>query len=117
MWTTSTGFPGDLDRPENDVEEPALDRGHGHGDLRLPAPDVRAHRRAALPVCGREIRQQTIDQIVDQVLALPERTKIQVLAPVVRGRKGEHQKNLRRPAKWLCPRARGWSDLRSFRDD
>ena len=44
------------------------------------------------PVCGREIRQQTIDQIVDQVLALPERTKIQVLAPVVRGRKGEHQK-------------------------
>ena len=44
------------------------------------------------PVCGREIRQQTIDQIVDRVLALPERTKIQVLAPVVRGRKGEHQK-------------------------
>lgn len=44
------------------------------------------------PVCGREIRQQTVDQIVDQVLALPERTKIQVLAPVVRGRKGEHQK-------------------------
>ena len=42
------------------------------------------------PVCGREIRQQTVDQIVDQVLALPERTKIQVLAPVVRGRKGEH---------------------------
>ena len=44
------------------------------------------------PICGREIRQQTVDQIVDQVLALPERSKIQVLAPVVRGRKGEHQK-------------------------
>ena len=44
------------------------------------------------PICGREIKQQTIDQIVDQVLALPERTKIQVMAPVVRGRKGEHQK-------------------------
>ncbi|MBP3704621.1 MAG: excinuclease ABC subunit UvrA, partial [Clostridia bacterium] len=44
------------------------------------------------PICGREIRQQTVDQIVDQVLALPERTRIQVLAPVVRGRKGEHQK-------------------------
>ena len=42
------------------------------------------------PVCGREIRQQTIDQIVDQVMALPERTKIMVMAPVVRGRKGEH---------------------------
>lgn len=43
------------------------------------------------PVCGREIRQQTIDEIVDQVLALPERTKFMVLAPVVRQRKGEHK--------------------------
>lgn len=44
------------------------------------------------PICGREITQQTVDQMVDRVLALPERTKIQVMAPVVRGRKGEHQK-------------------------
>lgn len=44
------------------------------------------------PVCGREIRQQTVDQIVDQILSLPERTKVQILAPVVRGRKGEHVK-------------------------
>ncbi len=44
------------------------------------------------PICGREINQQTIDQIVDRVLELPEKTRIQVLAPVVRGRKGEHQK-------------------------
>ena len=44
------------------------------------------------PVCGREIRQQTIEQIVDQIVALPEGTKILVLAPVVRARKGEHQK-------------------------
>ena len=44
------------------------------------------------PICGREIKQQTIDQIVDQVLSLPEKTRIQVLAPVVRGRKGEHVK-------------------------
>lgn len=44
------------------------------------------------PVCGREIKQQTVDEIVDQVLALPEKTKFQVLAPVVRGRKGEHKK-------------------------
>ena len=44
------------------------------------------------PVCGREIRQQTVDEIVDRLLALPERTRIQVLAPVVRGRKGEFQK-------------------------
>ncbi len=46
------------------------------------------------PVCGREIRQQTVDQIVDQVLALPEGSKIMVLAPVVRARKGEHVKEL-----------------------
>ena len=46
------------------------------------------------PKCGREIRQQTVDQMVDQVLALPERTRIQVLAPVIRGRKGEHVKAL-----------------------
>ena len=44
------------------------------------------------PVCGREIKQQTIDQIVDHVMTLEERTKIQILAPVVRGRKGEHVK-------------------------
>lgn len=46
------------------------------------------------PVCGREIRQQTVDQIVDRVLALPEDTKIMVLSPVVRARKGEHAKEL-----------------------
>ena len=44
------------------------------------------------PNCGREIRKQTVDQMVDQILAMPERTKIQILAPVVRGRKGEHAK-------------------------
>ena len=44
------------------------------------------------PNCGREIRKQTIDQIVDKVLRLPEGTRFQVLAPVVRGKKGEHQK-------------------------
>lgn len=44
------------------------------------------------PVCGREILQQTIDQIVDQVMALPEATRIQILAPVVRAKKGEHVK-------------------------
>ena len=44
------------------------------------------------PKCGKEIRQQTIDQIVDQVLSLPEGTRIQILAPVIRGRKGEHAK-------------------------
>ena len=44
------------------------------------------------PKCGRAIEKQTIDQMVDAVMKLPERTRIQILAPVVRGRKGEHQK-------------------------
>ena len=44
------------------------------------------------PKCGKEIRQQTIDQIIDQVLALPQGTRIQVMAPVIRGKKGEHAK-------------------------
>ncbi|MBQ7096052.1 MAG: excinuclease ABC subunit UvrA [Clostridia bacterium] len=44
------------------------------------------------PVCGREITQQTVDQIVDRICEFPDRTRLSVLAPVVRGRKGEHQK-------------------------
>lgn len=44
------------------------------------------------PVCGREIKQQTVDEIVDRVLELPEKTKFQVLAPIARGRKGEYKK-------------------------
>jgi len=46
------------------------------------------------PKCGREIKKQSVDQMVDQIMSLPERTKIQLLAPVVRGRKGEHTKLL-----------------------
>ena len=44
------------------------------------------------PICGKEIRQQTIDQIIDQILDLPEGTRVQILSPVVRSRKGEYQK-------------------------
>ena len=51
------------------------------------------------PVCGREIRQQTVDQMVDKVMELPERTKIQILAPIVRGKKGMHQKEFERAKK------------------
>ena len=46
------------------------------------------------PICGREITQQTVDQMVDKVLALPEGTRIQVMAPIVRQRKGTYQKEL-----------------------
>lgn len=51
------------------------------------------------PNCGREIHKQTIDQMVDQIMSLPEGTKLQLLAPVVRGRKGEHAKVLERAKK------------------
>lgn len=51
------------------------------------------------PVCGREISRQTVDQIADTILALPEGTKLQILAPVIRGRKGEHTKELERAKK------------------
>ena len=51
------------------------------------------------PKCGREIHKQTIDQMVDQIMAMPERTKIQLLVPVVRGRKGEHVKVLEQARK------------------
>ncbi len=51
------------------------------------------------PICGKEIRQQTLDQIVDQILELPEGSRIQLLAPVIRGKKGEHEKVLSRIKK------------------
>ncbi len=51
------------------------------------------------PNCGRQIKRQTVDQMIDQIMALPEGTKIQLLAPVVRGRKGEHAKVFERASK------------------
>jgi excinuclease ABC subunit A len=51
------------------------------------------------PKCGREIKKQSVDQIIDQIMALPERTKIQLLAPVVRGKKGQHEKILEQAKK------------------
>ena len=58
------------------------------------------------PVCGREIKQQTVDQIVDQIMAYPERSRVIILAPVVRARKGEHVKMLEDYAKQGYVRAR-----------
>ena len=50
--------------------------------------------RPHCPECGRPVRQQTVSQMVDQVLAHPEGTRVQILAPLVRGKKGEHLKLL-----------------------
>lgn len=58
------------------------------------------------PNCGKEIKKQTIDQMVDQLMELPERTKVQLLAPVVRGRKGRHEKVLETAVKQGYIRAR-----------
>lgn len=58
------------------------------------------------PICGKEIKQQTVDQIVDQVLSLPEGSKIQVLSPIVRAKKGTHQKELENAKKSGYVRAR-----------
>ena len=58
------------------------------------------------PICGREIRQQTVDEIVDRLLTLPEGTKIQLLAPIVRGRKGQYVKELENARKAGYARAR-----------
>ena len=51
------------------------------------------------PKCGKEIKKQTVDQMVDHIMELPERTKLQLLAPVVRGRKGTHAKLLEQAKK------------------
>ena len=58
------------------------------------------------PVCGKEIKQQTVDQIVDQVMSLPEGSKIQIMAPIVRAKKGTHQKELENAKKSGYVRAR-----------
>ena len=58
------------------------------------------------PICGREIRQQTVDEIVDRILALPEGSRIQLMAPIVRGRKGQYVKELEAARKSGYARAR-----------
>ena len=69
------------------------------------------------PQCGREIRQQTIDQIVDQIMELPKGTRIQLLAPVVRSRKGEHAKVLEDAKRSGYVRARVDGEIRDLSDD
>ena len=69
------------------------------------------------PKCGREIRQQTVDQIIDQIMALPEGTRIQVMAPVVRGRKGEHTKVLEDARRSGYVRARVDGNLYELSED
>ena len=69
------------------------------------------------PKCGREIKKQSVDQMVDQIMELPERTKIQLLAPVVRGRKGEHVKLLEQAKKSGYVRVRIDGNLYELSED
>ena len=69
------------------------------------------------PKCGKEIKQQTIDQIIDQIMALPEGTRIQVMAPVVRGRKGEHTKVLEDARRSGYVRARIDGEMHELDED
>lgn len=69
------------------------------------------------PVCGREISQQSIDQIVDKILSMPEKTKIQLIAPIVRNRKGQHLKELESARKAGFVRVRVDGEILSLDDD
>lgn len=66
------------------------------------------------PVCGKEIKQQSVDQIVDKIMLLPEGTKFQVLAPIAKGKKGEFQKELENAAKSGYSRARIDGEVRDL---
>lgn len=69
------------------------------------------------PVCGREISSQSVDQIVDSIMSLGEGTKLMILAPVVRGRKGEHEKIIERIKKEGFTRARIDGEIRMLEED
>ena len=80
---------GDHHRAEGHLAQPALDGRHRHRDPRLPAAAVRPRRHAVLPEHDLPLQAQSVSQMVDATLALPEETRLMVLAPVVRDRKGE----------------------------
>ena len=95
--------PGHLDRPKDHKPQPALYRGtvtEIYDYLRLMYARIGVPH---CPICGREITQQTVDEMVDEVLKLPERTRFQVLAPVVRAARGRRQRSWMRPAAPALP--------------
>ncbi|MBR4282471.1 MAG: hypothetical protein IKT35_02025 [Clostridia bacterium] len=69
------------------------------------------------PICGREIKQQTVDQIVDKIMELPEGTKLQILAPIIRGKKGEHVKEFESARKSGYVRVRVDGNLYDLSED
>jgi len=69
------------------------------------------------PECGKEVKKQTVDQMVDQILALPQKTKIQILAPIVKGKKGEHKKVFENAAKDGFVRVRVDGEIRDLSEE
>ena len=69
------------------------------------------------PQCGKEVKKQTVDQMVDQILELPEKTKIQILAPIVKGKKGEHKKVFENAAKDGFVRVRVDGEIRDLSEE
>ena len=83
----------DFHRPEVHEPQSPFYRGNGDGDLRLfPSALCQSRNPPTAQNAEKEIKKQTVDQMVDQIMSLEEGTRIQLLAPVVRGRKGEHAK-------------------------
>ena len=89
----------DLDRAEGDEPQSALDRRHGHRDPRLPAAAVRARRRSALPRSQHQAAAQSVSQMVDHVLALPEDTRLMILSPLIVGPQGRAGRSVRGAAR------------------
>jgi excinuclease ABC subunit A len=99
MLIRSRAVAGNLDRAENRRAQPALDRRHRHGDLRLSAAVVFFDRATSLSPVRPDNHRQSVDQILQSVLALPEGERVMILAPIVRGRKGEFKKELAKLAR------------------
>ena len=95
MWTACEGLPPAISIDQKSTNRnPRSTVGTVTEILRLLPSSVRENRYSALSEVRKVISRQSVDQMVDQIMALPERTKIQLLAPVVRGRKGRHEKVL-----------------------
>jgi excinuclease UvrABC ATPase subunit len=115
--TSSRAVAGHLDRPEDRLPQPPL-----HGGTVTEIWDYLRllFARIGIPHCpnhGLEVRRQTPQQIVDQILELPEGTRFQVLAPVVRGRKGEYEGLLKDLAADGFARARIDGEVRDLTED
>ena len=95
----SRGCPRRFPLSKDYVTKPPLDSRHGHGNLRLHAADVCPYRHPYSPATGLPIEAQTVSQMVDRVMEMTDGTRLYLLAPIVRGRKGEYRRELQELSK------------------